>query len=55
MDAPSTSLQLLTGKTGIVFGVANKRSLAWACTKSLSQAGMRLALTYASERITIAE
>ncbi len=51
MDAPSTTPQLLAGKTGIVFGVANKRSLAWACTKSLSQAGMRLALTYASERM----
>src|SRR5688500_15181759 len=32
MESP----QLLAGRTGIVFGVANKRSLAWACTKSLS-------------------
>ncbi|HUR27535.1 MAG TPA: enoyl-ACP reductase [Planctomycetota bacterium] len=44
-------MQLLAGKTGIVFGVANKRSLAWACTKSLSLSGMRLALTYPNERM----
>jgi enoyl-[acyl-carrier protein] reductase I len=43
--------QLLAGKTGVVFGVANKRSLAWACTRSLADAGMRLALTYAGERM----
>jgi enoyl-[acyl-carrier protein] reductase I len=43
--------QLLQGKTGVVFGVANKRSLAWACAQSLSGAGMRLALTYIGERM----
>ena len=42
---------MLEGKTGVVLGVANKRSLAWACAKSLSDAGMRLALTYAGERM----
>jgi enoyl-[acyl-carrier protein] reductase I len=34
-----------------VFGVANKRSIAWACARSLSDAGMRLCLTYAGERL----
>ena len=43
--------RILEGKTGIVFGVANKRSLAWACAQSLSRAGMRLALTYMGERM----
>jgi len=43
--------RILEGKTGIVFGVANKRSLAWACSQSLSRAGMRLALTYMGERM----
>lgn len=43
--------RILDGKTGIVFGVANKRSLAWACAQSLSRAGMRLALTYVGERM----
>lgn len=43
--------KFLEGKTGIVFGVANKRSLAWACAKSLASCGMRLALTYMGERM----
>ena len=43
--------KLLEGKTGIVLGVANKRSIAWACAKALSDAGMRLAFTYAGERL----
>lgn len=41
----------LEGKTGVVFGVANKRSLAWGCAQSLSEAGMRLALTYVGDRM----
>ncbi|MDE0916405.1 MAG: SDR family oxidoreductase, partial [Planctomycetota bacterium] len=42
---------LLEGKTGIIFGVANKRSIAWGCAKSLAAAGMRLAFTYVDERL----
>ncbi|MBV8517299.1 MAG: enoyl-ACP reductase [Acidobacteria bacterium] len=42
---------LLEGKTGIVFGVANKRSLAWAIAQALSREGMRLAFTYQGERL----
>ncbi len=42
---------LLEGRTGLVLGVANKRSLAWACARALHGAGMRLALTYAGERL----
>ncbi len=41
----------LKGKTGVVLGVANKRSLAWACAKSLADAGMRLAFTYLGDRL----
>ena len=43
--------KLLEGKTGLILGVANKRSLAWGCARSLADAGMRLAFTYASERL----
>jgi enoyl-[acyl-carrier protein] reductase I len=43
--------QILKGKTGVIFGVANKRSIAWGCAKSLAGAGMRLAFTYAGERL----
>jgi enoyl-[acyl-carrier protein] reductase I len=42
---------LLEGKNGIVFGVANKRSIAWACAQALAGAGARLAFTYQGERL----
>jgi enoyl-[acyl-carrier protein] reductase I len=42
---------LLQGKTGVIFGVANKRSIALACAQSLHRAGMRLAFTYMGERM----
>jgi enoyl-[acyl-carrier protein] reductase I len=42
---------LLAGKLGIVFGVANKRSIAWAIAQAWSQAGARLAFTYQGERL----
>jgi len=42
---------LLSGKTGIVFGVANKRSLAWAIARRAAEEGARIALTYQGERL----
>jgi len=42
---------LLEGKRGVVFGVANKRSLAWAIARRAAEEGARLALTYQGERI----
>src|SRR5215471_5743741 len=42
---------LLNNKTGLVFGVANKRSLAWAIARRASEEGAKLALTYQGERI----
>jgi len=39
------------GKRGLVLGVANKRSIAWAIAKRLADAGARLAFTYQGERI----
>jgi enoyl-[acyl-carrier protein] reductase I len=42
---------MLAGKFGIVFGVANKRSIAWAIAQAWSQAGARLAFTYQGERL----
>jgi enoyl-[acyl-carrier protein] reductase I len=44
-------MALLEGKTGIVFGVANKRSIAWGIAQSLAREGMRLAFTYQGERL----
>jgi enoyl-[acyl-carrier protein] reductase I len=42
---------LLEEKTGIVFGVANKRSLAWAIARRAAEEGARIALTYQGERL----
>jgi enoyl-[acyl-carrier protein] reductase I len=44
-------MAMLEGKSGIVFGVANRRSIAWAIAQALSQEGMRLAFTYQGERL----
>jgi enoyl-[acyl-carrier protein] reductase I len=41
----------LAGKTFVVMGVANKRSIAWGIARSLHQAGARLIFTYAGERM----
>jgi enoyl-[acyl-carrier protein] reductase I len=48
MQSSSTSL---AGKNGIVFGVANKRSIAWAIAQAWHEAGARLAFTYQGERL----
>src|SRR5919198_5530040 len=39
------------GKRGLVLGVANKRSIAWAIAKRLADGGAELAFTYQGERI----
>ena len=44
-------MALLDGKTGVIFGVANKRSIAWAIAQALAREGMRLAFTYQGERL----
>jgi enoyl-[acyl-carrier protein] reductase I len=41
----------LAGKFGIVFGVANKRSIAWAIAQAWYNAGAKLAFTYQGERL----
>src|SRR5438128_9405282 len=47
----SSVMGMLDGKPGIIFGVANKRSIAWAIAQALSREGMRLAFTYQGERL----
>ncbi|WP_044748660.1 enoyl-ACP reductase FabI [Bacillus alveayuensis] len=41
----------LKGRTYVVMGVANKRSIAWGIARSLHAAGARLIFTYAGERL----
>lgn len=42
---------MLEGKHGIIFGVANKRSIAWGCANAMHAAGATLAFTYQGERL----
>ncbi|MFL6583030.1 MAG: enoyl-ACP reductase [Chthoniobacterales bacterium] len=43
--------QPLAGKVGVVFGVANKRSIAWAIARAWAAAGARLIFNYQGERL----
>src|SRR5213596_382838 len=45
------SMAELAGKIGVVFGVANKRSIAWAIAQAWAEAGATLAFTYQGERL----
>jgi enoyl-[acyl-carrier protein] reductase I len=42
---------LLENRFGIIFGVANKRSIAWATARACLDAGARLAFSYQNERL----
>src|SRR5882762_11592178 len=41
----------LAGKTAVVFGLANKRSIAWGIALKLHEAGAKLAICYQNERM----
>ena len=45
------SAKPLAGKTGLVFGVANKRSIAWAIAQAWQEAGAKLIFNYQGERL----
>ena len=42
---------LLDGKTAVIYGVANHRSIAWGIAQAMQREGARLALTYQGERV----
>ncbi len=42
---------MLKNKIGLIFGVANQRSIAWACAESFLENGATLAFTYQGERL----
>ena len=44
-------MSTLKGKIGLVAGVANKRSIAWAIAKAWKDAGAKLIFTYQGERL----
>jgi enoyl-[acyl-carrier protein] reductase I len=49
MSEPTPLAGLLAGKKGLIVGVANRNSIAWACARALASAGMQLAFTYQGE------
>ncbi|MCF6180193.1 MAG: SDR family oxidoreductase, partial [Geopsychrobacter sp.] len=42
---------LMAGKRGIIFGVANKKSIAWGIAQQLKEAGAEIAFTYLNEAL----
>ncbi|MER3631026.1 MAG: NADH-specific enoyl-ACP reductase, partial [Blastocatellia bacterium] len=44
-------MNMLEDKVGMIFGVANKRSIAWACAEAAAANGATLAFTYQGERL----
>jgi enoyl-[acyl-carrier protein] reductase I len=46
-------MSTLEGRVAVVFGVANKRSIAWSIAQGLHHAGAKLAITYQNERMEL--
>ena len=42
---------MLENKVGIIFGVANQRSIAWACADACAKQGAKMAFTYQGDRL----
>ena len=49
--AEANTVGILAGKRGLVFGVANNRSIAWGIAKAAHQAGAELAFTFQGESL----
>ncbi|MEM6617362.1 MAG: enoyl-ACP reductase FabI [Pseudomonadota bacterium] len=49
--AASTTAGLMTGKRGLIMGLANNRSIAWGIAKAISSAGGEIALTYQGDAL----
>lgn len=44
------TMKSLTGKKGLIVGIANEHSIAWGCARSFHEAGAELAITYLNEK-----
>ncbi len=44
-------MALLEGKTALVFGLANERSIAWGITQAMHREGARIGISYAGEAL----
>jgi enoyl-[acyl-carrier-protein] reductase (NADH) len=47
---PEVKAKLLEGKKGLIVGIANENSIAWACAKAFRAFGAELAVTYLNEK-----
>ncbi len=43
----------LQGRVAVIFGLANKRSIAWAIAQKLHEEGAEIAITYQNERLRL--
>jgi len=43
----------LEGRVAVIFGLANKRSIAWAIAQKLHDEGAQIAITYQNERMRL--
>ncbi len=50
-SAASSTANVLTGKRGLIMGVANNRSIAWGIAKAAADAGAELAFTYQGDAL----
>src|ERR1700759_3342091 len=50
-DAMTSAAQLMAGKKGLIMGVLNDRSIAWAIAKACHDAGAKLAFTFQGEAL----
>ena len=41
----------MEGKTAVIFGIANHRSIAWAIAQILKEAGMDIVISYQNDRV----
>src|ERR671935_1968512 len=44
-------MPIVDGRRGLIFGVANRRSIAWGIAQALAREGAELAFTFQGERI----
>ena len=51
MSDQGLGIKGLANKTGLIVGVANKRSISWAIAQAAAAAGARVALTFQGERL----
>lgn len=49
-ETHQTDARKLTGKKGLVIGIANDKSIAWGCAKAMHELGAELAITYLNAR-----